>query len=234
MKRATAQTTGADVSATLSQTERAAAIIKEKILSNALLPGSNHLESELADMLDMSRTPVREALLTLEAQGLVEIRPRRGVQILPLSVQDMKEIYQILTELESLAAAEVAAKGLSRKELAGVETHLKRMEAALEGKEDRIAWAEADDLFHRELTMLAGNRRLTQVVQMFWDQAHRARLLTLHMRPAPYRSNRDHRALLDAIVKGDAEEARRIHREHRIAACELIISLLSKYGFHNI
>jgi DNA-binding GntR family transcriptional regulator len=234
MKRATASMAHTDASTTQSQTERAAATIKKKILSNALLPGSNHLESELAEMLEMSRTPVREALLTLEAQGLVEIRPRRGVKILPLSVKDMTEVYQILTELESLAAAEVATKGLSQKELAGLEACLKRMEAALEGREDRVAWAEADDLFHRELITLAGNRRLTQVVQMFWDQVHRARLLTLHMRPAPHRSNQDHRALLNAIVKGDAEEARRIHREHRIAACELITSLLSKHGFTKI
>ncbi len=216
-----------------SQTDRAVAVLKEKILANELLPGSNHLESELAEMLDMSRTPVREALLVLEAQGLVEIRPRRGIRILPLSAQDMKEIYQLLTELESLAAAEVAAKGLSKKELAGLETCLERMETALK-KQDRVAWAEADDQFHRKLVDLAGNRRLKQAVQMFWDQAHRARLVTLHMRPAPHRSNQDHRALLRAIARGDVDAARKLHREHRIGACELIVSLLSKHGFHNV
>ena len=216
-----------------SQTEKAVAVLKEKVLSNELLPGSNHLESELADMLNMSRTPVREALLVLEAQGLVEIRPRRGVRVLPLSAQDMKEIYQILTELESMAAAEVAAKGLSRQELAILDDCLKKMEDALEA-DDRTSWAEADAQFHRKLVKLAGNRRLEQVVQMFSDQVHRARLLTLHMRPAPHRSNKDHRALVEAIAKGDVEEARRVHREHRIMACELIVSLLNKHGFSQV
>lgn len=216
-----------------SQTEKAVAVLKEKVLSNELLPGSNHLESELADMLNMSRTPVREALLVLEAQGLVEIRPRRGVRVLPLSAQDMKEIYQLLTELESMAAAEVAAKGLSRQELAIFEDCLKKMEDALEA-DDRTSWAEADAQFHRKLVKLAGNRRLEQVVQMFSDQVHRARLLTLQMRPPPHRSNQDHRALVEAISKGDIEEARRVHREHRIMACELIVSLLNKHGLSQV
>jgi len=216
-----------------SQTERAVVSLREKILANELVPGSNHLESELAEMLGMSRTPVREALLVLEAQGLVEIRPRRGVRILPLSAQDMKEIYQILTELESLAAAEVAARGFSRDDLAGLEACLKRMEKALQ-LEDRADWAEADDLFHRQLVELAGNRRLIQIVQMFWDQVHRARLLTLHIRPAPHGSNQDHRNLFEAILRGDVEEARRLHRDHRLRACEVLVGLLSKHGFHHV
>lgn len=218
---------------TASQTERAVDIIKEKILANELSAGSNHLESELADLLGMSRTPVREALLMLEAQGLVEIVPRRGVRIVPLSARDMEEIYQILTELEALAAAEVASRRLDETELSDLREYLEKMEEALEA-DDRSAWAEADDQFHRQLVALAGNRRLEQIVQTYWDQVHRARLLTLHIRPAPHKSNRDHRALLDAIIRGDAETARRIHREHRIEACKLIVSLLAKHGFHSI
>ena len=217
----------------LSQTERAARVIKEQILKGALAPGSNHLEGELAAMLGISRTPVREALLMLEAQGLVEIVPRRGVRIVPLSARDMEEIYQILTELESLAAAEVAAKKPSPAELAGLAECLRDMEAALKA-DDRIAWAEADDQFHRQLIALAGNRRLQQIVQTVWDQVHRARMLTLHIRPAPHQSNKDHRALFDAIAKGDAEAARHIHREHRVRACALIVSLLAKHGFHSV
>ena len=63
--------------------------------------GRTICESELADLLDMSRTPVREAVLTLESQGLLELRPRKGVRILPLSPEDMSDVYDVLTELES-------------------------------------------------------------------------------------------------------------------------------------
>jgi DNA-binding GntR family transcriptional regulator len=69
---------------------------------------------------------------------------------------------------------------------------------------------------------------------MFSDQVHCARLLTLHMRPAPHEFNRDHRAPVEAIARGDAEETRRLHREHRVMACELIISLLNKHGFSQV
>ena len=91
-----------------SQTQRATALLREMIVSNRLPAGSNHLETELADLLGMSRTPVREAAIALGAQGLVEVRPRHGIRVLPISPADMEEIYSILTELESLAAWNLA------------------------------------------------------------------------------------------------------------------------------
>jgi DNA-binding GntR family transcriptional regulator len=73
----------------LSTSQRALRELRDKIFSGELAAGSDHLESELADLLEMSRTPVREAVLTLESQGLLELRPRKGVRILPLSPEDM-------------------------------------------------------------------------------------------------------------------------------------------------
>jgi DNA-binding GntR family transcriptional regulator len=213
-----------------SQTQRAVARLHEMVISNKLAPGSNHLETELAEMLGMSRTPVREAAIILEGQGLVEVRPRRGVRILPISPADMEEIYSILTELESLAAYQVASKHIDPRDLAELKAHIEEMESALES-DDRLAWARADDRFHRKLIKLAGNRRLETIVSTYSDQVHRARLLTLYIRPAPHASNADHRALVDAIAKGDAELAREIHRRHRIGAKEMMIKLIASHGF---
>lgn len=213
-----------------SQTQRAIALLREMIISNKLPPGSNHLEIELAAMLGMSRTPVREAAIVLEGQGLVEVIPRHGVRVLPVSPADMEEIYSILTELESLAAHNLAAARPGEETLGGLRRHIAAMEAALDA-DDRHAWARADDAFHRTLVALAGNKRLQSVVATYSDQAHRARLLTLFMRPAPRRSNDDHRRLVDAIAAGDAELARRIHREHRINAKNLMLSLIATHGF---
>ena len=78
--------------------------IRQLIFDGELAAGSDHLESELAERLGMSRTPVREATLMLAQQGLLEVRPRKGVRISALSLKDMEEIYSILTELESLSA----------------------------------------------------------------------------------------------------------------------------------
>ncbi len=216
-----------------SQTQRATTVLRDMIVSNRLPAGASYLESELADMLGMSRTPVREAAMVLEAQGLVEVRPRRGIRILPLSAQDMREIYQILTELEGLAAEQAAARKLTKAEVKAVEKTLAEMEAALE-TDDRESWAAADKRFHALLLALSGNRRLEALVESYNDQVHRARMLTVRLRPSPVKSNRDHRALFEAIKAGDRRRARALHTAHRKEAMKLIIELLQKHGFHQV
>ena len=217
----------------LSQTQRAVALLRDMIISNTLLPGSNHLESELADMLKMSRTPVREAAIILEGQGLVEVRSRRGVRILPIAAADMKEIYSILTELEALAAYDVAKSKPPQKDLKDLRAQIAEMERALE-IDDRQRWAKADDAFHKKLVSLSGNKRLEAIVGTYSDQVHRARMMTLYMRPAPHQSNADHRRLVDAIAAGDADLARAIHREHRVNAMNMMISLIDTHGLRAI
>ena len=225
--------TGVAGSKPLSQTQRAASELRRMIVSSELPAGSSHLETELAELLGMSRTPVREATLMLEAQGLLEVRPRRGVKILSISPDDMEEIYQILTELECLAAERVAERCSSPEMLEPLRQATRRMEKALD-RDDREAWASADEEFHAELVELAGSERLKSVISTYNDQVRRARALTLFIRPAPTKSTTDHLALIDALEKGDAALARRIHREHRIGAKSLMISLLRKHGFHQV
>lgn len=213
----------------VSQAVRVSETLKRMICNNDLPPGSNYLESELGQMLGVSRTPIREAAVILEARGLVEIVPRRGIRIVPLTIADMEEIYDILTELEPLAAARAAEIGPTEEDLAPVRACLTRMEDALT-RSDRTSWAEADSEFHQRLVALSGNRRLVEVVAMYSDQVHRARLLTLQLRPEPHASNENHRELVDAIAQGAAETARAIHRTHRVEARHMIISLLEKHG----
>ena len=78
--------------------------IRRRILDNVWPPGHRALEQEVALELGMSRTPVREALLQLQNEGLVEVIPRHGVRVLPVSPTDMREIYEILTALECMPA----------------------------------------------------------------------------------------------------------------------------------
>jgi DNA-binding GntR family transcriptional regulator len=212
-----------------SNTKRAEISIRNMILRNELVAGKNYLETELAEMLRMSRTPVREACIALAASGLVEVQPRHGIRILEVSASDMAEIYDILTELESLAAFSIASRGCTPEELERLESLLRAMDEALE-KGDRKAWAQADVSFHAALVEMSANRRLQQVVTMFSDQAHRARLATLDRRPLPYASNADHRALVEAITRGAAEEAWNLHRNHRIAAKKLLSGILEQIG----
>ena len=173
----------------------------------------------------MSRTPVREAVLTLESQGLLELRPRKGVRILPLSPEDMSDVYDVLTELESHAAERAAHSGYGDAELVDLAGAIDDMDAALASR-DLDAWAQADDRFHRELVRLGGNSRICAIVDMMSDQVRRARMTTLFMRPLPTQSNEDHRAVLEAIRSGDAETARKIHRRHRQHAKSILVELL--------
>ncbi len=216
-----------------SNTAIAVAKLRKMIFAGELGAGTDHLESELADRLGMSRTPIREALLRLEAQGLVEVRPRKGARIKPLSPTDMAEIYDILTELESLAAAKAAARNLSDADLSTLTMAIRDMESALNNN-DREAWAAADDTFHLALTELSGSARIVQISAMLADQVRRARMVTLHMRPTPTKSNDDHSQVLDAIRRGDADAARTIHRAHRLAAKDILLDLLQRHRLSSI
>lgn len=216
-----------------SNTQRAVEELRDMIFRGELGPGSDHLEGELANRLGMSRTPVREAALTLEAQGLVELRPRKGLRILSVSPQDMADIYDVLTELEGLAAARAAKAGYSADELAQLRLAIDDMDAAL-SVEDRDAWSEADDRFHRELVRLGGNKRVAAIVSVMEDQVRRAKKITLHMRPLPLRSNDDHRALFDAITETDPVRARQVHTEHRTAARAVLLDLLEKHRLKHL
>jgi DNA-binding GntR family transcriptional regulator len=202
--------------------------IRQLIFDGELAAGSDHLESELADRLGMSRTPVREATLMLAQQGLLEVRPRKGVRIATLSLKDMEEIYAVLTELEALAAEEAAEKGYSDEDLKALKQSIEAMEDALK-REDREAWAIADNDFHAELVRLGGNSRVQSIVSMMANQVRRARAMTLYIRPLPVKSNEDHRAVFDAIRKGDSDKARERHRSHRQHAREVLIELLKKH-----
>jgi DNA-binding GntR family transcriptional regulator len=203
--------------------------LRRRILANELPAGTQMLEVEVADELGISRTPAREALIRLAEDGLVEVRPRHGMRVLPVSARDMREIYQILTELESLAARLVAERGLTPEQLAELDTAVLAMDGALAAK-DLTAWAAADERFHGLLIDYAGNRRLQSIVSMVWDQAHRARMITLKLRPLPVRSNEDHRALLEAIRARDADRADAVHRQHRVAAGSMLVALLERLG----
>ncbi|MEP0233116.1 GntR family transcriptional regulator [Roseibium sp.] len=216
-----------------SITAQAVEHIRQLIFDGELPAGSDHLESELADRLGMSRTPVREATLLLAQQGLLEVRPRKGVRISSLSLKDMEEIYAVLTELESLAAAEAAGASYNDEELAVLAKSIDDMETALSNG-NLEAWALADETFHSELVRLGGNSRILGIVAMMSNQVRRARAITLHIRPAPLKSNEDHRAVYDAIRRGDAKTAHNRHRSHRQHAREVLIELLKKHRLQHI
>lgn len=214
-------------------TDEAYRAIKTRILDNQWPAGHLALEQELAAELGMSRTPIREALIRLEKEGLVEVRPRHGMRVLGISADDMKEIYELLTCLESMAAELVARRGLNEEQLAALHTAVNDMDRAL-AQDDLHAWAQADERFHKLLVEYCGNRRLKTLVDGCFDQTHRARMSTLKLRPKPTISNQDHRATVRAIERREPEAAGEIHRLHRMRAGEMLVGILNEHGLSGL
>ena len=174
--------------------------VRRRILDNVWPPGHRALEQEVALALGMSRTPVREALMRLQQEGLVEVIPRHGMRVLPVSPTDMREIYQILTALECMAAELLAQRKPGDKELKPLVDATKAMDKALKA-EDLDAWAAADERFHAHLVELAGNRQLQATVLNYWDRAHRARMFTLRLRPKPVNSTKEHMQMVERLLR---------------------------------
>ena len=190
--------------------------IRRHILDNVWAPGYQALEQEVALQLSMSRTPVREALIRLANEGLVQVIPRRGMRVLPVSPNDMKEIYEILTALEGMACELLAMQRPSQAQLKPLVEATRAMDVALQA-EDLDAWAVADELFHERLVRLSGNSMLIDTVMTYWDRAHRARMFSLRLRPLPVNSTKEHMELVRLLKEGDAAAASGLHRRRRSA-----------------
>lgn len=230
---ARSQVAAADDGPKHSLVERAYEELRKRILDNVYPPGYQSLEGELALHLGISRTPVREALIRLEKEGLIEIIPRHGVRILPVSPVVMREIYEILTALESAAAELVANRRPSEEELLPLVQATKDMAKALRA-DDLDAWAEADERFHRRLIELSGNKLLVQTVLNFWDRAHRARMVTLRLRRKPVNSTKEHMEMVEMIRKGDARGVVKVNRAHRQRASRELLEIFERYRFSQL
>ena len=210
-----------------SRVDEAYAEIRRRILDNYYAPGHQVLEQELAAELGMSRTPVREALVRLQNERFVQLIPRHGMRVVPLSMQDLREVYEVLTSLELAAIERLARSELDGEMLVAIDKTLDEMDAAVR-KKDVDGWAKADERFHRTLVTLCGNSRLAAMVEMLWEQGHRARMTTVQLRASLDQSNREHRAVIDAIRRHDWHQARARHAKHRARATAEILKLLQQ------
>lgn len=207
--------------------DQAYARLRQRIFDNELPPGYRALEQELARRLRMSRTPLHEALIRLQNEGLVRLEPRRGVTVLPVSTEDMREIYEVVTAVETAAVELLTARRPGEQALAPLNRAVVEMERAL-AADDLVAWAHADERFHRGLLELCGNHRLGEVGLRFRDQVRRVRMITLGARPKPVASTEAHRATFEAIRVGDVERARELHRAQRTRGSRQMTELLEK------
>jgi DNA-binding GntR family transcriptional regulator len=218
-----------------SLVEDAYRALKDAIRNNVFPPGYQGSEQEIALRLGMSRTPVHEAIIRLQEDGLVRVLSKRGVTVCPLAPEDIREIYEVIIAIEAMAAELLATLPDGERHLVAdeLEEATSDMEQALRD-DDLLAWAAADDLFHRILVERCGNSRIRRIAQTVTDQAHRARMLTLKLRSRPNGSVAAHRDLITAIRNGKAAEAHQQARQHRIGARDELVPLIVSVGIKHL
>ena len=218
-----------------SLVEDAYKALKDAIRNNVFPPGYQGSEQEIALRLGMSRTPVHEAIIRLQEDGLVRVLSKRGVTVCPLAPEDIREIYEVIIAIEAMAAELLAALPDEERHLVAdeLEEATSNMEQALR-EDDLLAWAAADDLFHRTLVERCRNSRIRRIAQTVTDQAHRARMLTLRLRSRPTGSIVAHRDIIAAVQTGNAAAAHQYARQHRIGARDELVPLIVSVGIKHL
>lgn len=190
--------------------ERVAEQLRARIYAHELAPGTWIDEQHLADEFGISRTPMREALKVLAAEGLVVLKPRRGCYVAELSERDLDEIFPVLALLEGRVAEE-ATRRLADADLA----RLEQIHAGLERHavaNDADRFFEANQAFHNTLQELAGNRWLSQMIDDTRKLLKLTRRDSLRLEGRIEQSLAEHRKILAALRRKDpADTALQMH-----------------------
>lgn len=187
-------------------------VLKAEIIKGSLKPGTKLLEGKIADQMGVSRTPVREALRELAAEGFVKMSPNQGMIVSNASVEDIQDVLQIRGVLEGLAAR-LAAKVFNGEEIKELEKYIKQMEHYT-NKDDFLAFSEIDAEFHELILNVCGNKRLIQLRRNLSDQAHRYRIRSLSIPGRLRYSLKEHKEIAEAIKKKDSIQADRLSQIH--------------------
>jgi len=190
--------------------EEVAELLRQRIFNRTLEPGSWIDELRLAQELGISRTPLREALKVLAAEGLVTMKVRRGAYVTEVSAQDMRDVYHLLALLESDAAAMVALTATDA-QLAELQALHQELETAVA---DRDRFFAINERFHMRLLALAQNRWRDQMV------ADLRKVMKLNRHNSLFKTGRlqeslaEHRAIMSALLARDATATTARMREH--------------------
>ncbi len=211
-------------SADRSITGAIAQTLAERIVSGALPPGTRLRQDHLAAEFAASHVPVREAFRRLEAQGLVASAPRRGVWVPALDPREITEVTEMRAALEGLGLRHAVAKGLPAEDLAEAEAAI----AAAEASDDIRVWEQENRRFHLAIVRACGFPRLLSSIADL--QAVSARFLFATWLGLDWqaRSEDEHRDILAAARRGDAEAAATALAEHVLAAGQALRTAVEK------
>ena len=209
-----------------SLTEDAADRIREQILSGGFRQGEHLVEAKLAEQLNISRGPVREAFKLLRAEGLLNEEPRRGTFVVSLTADDVREIYGLRAALEG-RAARLLARARDDDAMSTLRSLVDAIDdAVLAG--DAVAVSRADLAFHQGLCQLCGNSRILEVFDRYVPTLRSLLRLDERVLRSLDEVSTQHRPLLEAIGAGDEDAAARLLSEHAEQAGEAIAGLVAE------
>jgi DNA-binding GntR family transcriptional regulator len=194
-----------------------AELLRQRIFQRNLEPGSWIDELKIAEEYGISRTPLREALKVLAAEGLVTMKVRRGAYVTEVSHQDLSDVYHLLSLLESDAAAVVATTATNA-ELAELQALHEQLETAAQpdasGNADTDLFFAINEQFHMRLLAIANNRWRDQMV------ADLRKVMKLNRHNSLLKTGRiaeslaEHRAVMDALLERNAQRTQQCMQEH--------------------
>ncbi len=197
--------------------------LRQRIFAHELTPGDWIDEQKLAEQYGISRTPLREALKVLAAEGLVDLKPRRGCYVTEISRQDIDDIFPLMAMLEGRCAfiAVQLAKPADIRDLKAIHEKLE-----LAAKESRIdAFFEANQEFHRRIQELTNNRWLLSVIQDLRKVLKLSRLHSLSLEGRLQQSLEEHRIIMAAFEAGDAGKAEKSMHDHLLYGREALAKM---------
>jgi DNA-binding GntR family transcriptional regulator len=200
--------------------------IRASILSGELAPNTKIVITHLARQFGVSNIPVREALKRLEAEGLVVITPHTDTHVAAIDAQLLREIYPIRILLEGYAAR-LAAGRRTRADIDRFRNHIAAMDRAIRAN-DMTNMGRLNHGFHLDIYQVGGNRSLVGYIKDLWQKTGMAHMVfPLHPSRAKS-SNREHKAIVDAIEKGDGAGAERLLAEQNERTMKILLQDLEK------
>jgi DNA-binding GntR family transcriptional regulator len=205
--------------------EQAARKLRALIVRGDLLPGEALLEVSLSEALGISRTPLREALKQLAAEGLVELRLNRGAVVAPLRPDELIELFEAVSGIER-CAAELAAHRMTASDMQRLEALQKRIERH-HGRGELRDYFEANQQIHSAIVGFARNSVLKAAHEALLARAERARFFALSADGRWDESVHEHRQVLAALWARDAEQAGRLLARHVRRTGEIVADRLT-------
>lgn len=204
--------------------------LREAILSGAYMPNEHLVEADLARSLETGRANVRAALSRLEHEGLVEREPHRGARVRRITETEAIEILETRAALEALAARQ-AANNVTPEDAAELRAILDEMRAHNLAN-DLLAYSDTNGRLHRKIIGIANHRTVERLIATLNAQNVRFQYRTILAPGRPAHSLKEHEAIVQAVIAGDADAAEAAMRAHLSHVAETLRSIAAGNSHH--